>query len=263
MAVSRPCRPMRCPASSLDGCSPRWALPMFYLPLRKKPCDMLPRPLRVLGWRLPARLLLRGSRQFNSGIFGPSRRPRLFCALLLLLPSTGEDLRADWLHTFRPEAPAASLDFAAAWRGLADEARLTSAVSLPFAVSYQDFVSAVARSSGAPGLDGWTAREVKWLLAHCPQLIRELYEILCAAVVSPESTSRDAEAWSCFFSWRLVGVPKRDADAVRPVAVGSVLLRAWQRSLLGMFLTCLMRPASCWSHSCRARLVVSSGSPRC
>ena len=71
MAVSRPCRPMRCPASSLDGSSSQEEA-------------MLPRPLRVLGWRLPARLLLRGSRPFNSGIFGPSRRPRLFCALLLL-----------------------------------------------------------------------------------------------------------------------------------------------------------------------------------
>ena len=114
--------------------------------------------------------------------------------------------------------------------GLAEEAQLAPVAARPFEVPYPDFVAAIARSSGAPALDGWTAREIECLLAHWPQLIRELYEVLCAAVVRPSSMCADAEAWSCSFAWRLVGIPKRDSDWVRPVAVGSVLLRAWQRA---------------------------------
>ena len=154
------------------------------------------------------------------------------CVWLLGTYPLGRPLSEGW-PTFAPLA-ADDVDYAEAWRQLASEAGIPAFTQQQIYISFDDFTAAIGCTGGSPGLDGWTASEVKWLLAYCPQLIRELYDLLLASLQSPETIPRDDPAWRTFFSWRLAAVPKRDSEDMRPIAVGSILLRAFQRVVLSL-----------------------------
>ena len=67
-----------------------------------------------------------------------------------------------------------------------------------------------------------------------PMLMSELADVLADCV----ATSASAEAQACrdrFFSWKVVGIPKRCEAAVRPIAIAIALMRAFHRALLRSF----------------------------
>ena len=104
----------------------------------------------------------------------------------------------------------------------------------PFqAPSRQAFHSAVAAASGAAGFDGVTAHEAKALQAHFPTIIDELYDLWSAtthAAATPDGLGDELVA--LLWSWRVAGIPKKSPFASRPISVGSVLARAWHKTLL-------------------------------
>ncbi|CAE7859390.1 hypothetical protein AK812_SmicGene28126 [Symbiodinium microadriaticum] len=91
-----------------------------------------------------------------------------------------------------------------------------------------------SRRSGGAGFDGWTASELKGLAGYCPWIVEELVDLLKSCI----QASDEAVVASCqdrFFSWRVVGIPKRCEAAVRPIAISSAVVRAWNRALLAQF----------------------------
>ena len=94
--------------------------------------------------------------------------------------------------------------------------------------------AAIRKGSGGAGFDGWTASELKGLAGYCPWLVEELADLLKSCI----QASDEAVVASCqdrFFSWRVVGIPKRCEAAVRPIAISSAVVRAWNRALLAQF----------------------------
>ena len=64
----------------------------------------------------------------------------------------------------------------------------------------------------------------------CPYLIDELYDLLIRTVKETEE-SMPEELLDLVAPWRVVGVPKREPSESRPIAIASVFLRAWHRSI--------------------------------
>ena len=83
------------------------------------------------------------------------------------------------------------------------------------------------RASVSP--DG-QADEAKALAQHCPWLIDELYDLFVRSV-RHDGGSIDAELSQAILGWRVVGVPKRAPAESRRIAIASVLLRAWHRTV--------------------------------
>ncbi|CAE7481336.1 NRT2.5 [Symbiodinium sp. KB8] len=113
--------------------------------------------------------------------------------------------------------------------GAADEP-----LSLEFCpVSTETFAQAVREGSGGAGFDGWTAKELKGLGVSCPSLWDDLVCILndCVALAAQGACVQCQDQ----FSWRVVGIPKRCEAAVRPIAIASAIIRAYNRALLPQF----------------------------
>ena len=125
-------------------------------------------------------------------------------------------------------------------------------------VTADQFLGAIREGSGSAGFDGWTARELKSLASAAPVLFDELLSIFYAC--AREAQTCPASAVPLQFAWKVVGIPKRTEDALRPIAVASAAVRAYNRALLQQFppapSTCLAisgpRPDFA---SCRARLL--------
>mmetsp|Transcript_79638 Transcript_79638/g.258085 ORF Transcript_79638/g.258085 Transcript_79638/m.258085 type:complete len:878 (-) Transcript_79638:151-2784(-) len=123
-------------------------------------------------------------------------------------------------------------DAAAAWRDVATEAEFKPK---PCAVQWDPedllFRQAVFHTRGSGGLDGWEAAELQALCSGAPLLIDELQALFGATVAAASDPDSCIEQLRIFW-WRVVGIPKRNSTAARPIAVGSVALRAWHRALL-------------------------------
>ena len=142
---------------------------------------------------------------------------------------TAQNLCNSWKPLFcTPDPPTAG--FGEAWVSFANRSGLAPREPATDTPALQDFLDAVSNARGAPGLDGWTHFELKWLSRHVPGLLQELFCILRDATFGTQSLS--GPAWLTLLSWRLAAVPKREADEHRPVAVGSTILRVWQKTLL-------------------------------
>ena len=79
-------------------------------------------------------------------------------------------------------------------------------------------------------MDGLQADEAKALAQHYPWLIDELYDLFVRSV-RHDGGSIDAELSQAILGWRVVGVPKRAPAESRRIAIASVLLRAWHRTV--------------------------------
>ena len=127
-------------------------------------------------------------------------------------------------------------DPAVAWQEVSNAAGLRpepshGAFPSPCADEIRD---AVDSGSGGAGFDGWHSAELKGLIRACPWLLQELAELLDLCLANPSAAS-DAACRDRFFSWKVVGIPKRCEAAVRPIAIASSIVRAWSRSLLRHF----------------------------
>ena len=111
----------------------------------------------------------------------------------------------------------------------------SSSARAPAAVPFEDFLAAAAATKGVPGLDGWTSAEVKFLAQECPWLLARLHSVLQGLLTRASGIDLSSHpACRVLYSWRLAGVPKRGSEESRPIAVGSVLLRAWNKALLSL-----------------------------
>ena len=93
---------------------------------------------------------------------------------------------------------------------------------------------AIDSCSGSAGFDGWPTGELKALVLSCPGLLRDLTQIFIALLKAPLSEPVQ-KCQSRFFSWRVVGIPKRCESAARPIAIASTIVRAWNRAMLRGF----------------------------
>ena len=93
--------------------------------------------------------------------------------------------------------------------------------------SMDDFRSAVKRITGGAGYDGWHSTELKLIATVFEFLLSELYELWCDTCEHLLLATADRDLQRLIFSWRVVGVPKKDPTQSRPIGVASVLLRAW------------------------------------
>ena len=120
-----------------------------------------------------------------------------------------------------------------AWKRFASDARMPtqhgSAEAVP---SWNQFQAAAASCKGAAGFDGWTAKELKALSRHFPQLLRELYNLwvettMSFRIQSPTDTPPDS-----LWTWKILGIPKKTSFDSRPIAIGSLLVRTSHKALL-------------------------------
>ena len=143
-----------------------------------------------------------------------------------------------WAGVWAPDHfdPSSACD---AWSRLADEAALPNrdppGPPASFLPSRQHFAQAMSNCSGSAGFDGWTSHELHALEKHLTFLSDELYELWCKTTLAAlnEHELRPDLA-NLLWTWRVVGVPKRNPFDSRPVSVGSCLLRVWRKALLGL-----------------------------
>ena len=85
---------------------------------------------------------------------------------------------------------------------------------------------------GAAGLDGWEASELRGLLTWAPWAIGELHGLLVRTTEAAAAGGIPAAVRDRLHAWRIVGIPKRLSEQLRPIAVGSCITRAWHRTLV-------------------------------
>jgi hypothetical protein len=114
------------------------------------------------------------------------------------------------------------------WRTIADELGHLGEQSENAFPTHQVFAESLRGVRGAGGLDGWSRSDMAGLVKNAEWLIAELHGILHALskyTVSNPDTLKDVRA--IFAGMRVVGIPKPKSDDLRPIAVGSIMLRAW------------------------------------
>jgi hypothetical protein len=87
------------------------------------------------------------------------------------------------------------------------------------------------QTRGAAGLDGWHRDELVAFADHAPWVISELFSLLVRTTWTA-SMGLPQDLRSSLYAWRIVGIPKRGSDEARPIAIASVMVRAWHRALL-------------------------------
>ena len=87
---------------------------------------------------------------------------------------TVDDMRECWSKHWHPDQVDVD-SICNAWKDFAKDARMPSMPGSTNAVpSWNQFQSAVACCKGAAGYDGWTAKELKALNRHFPQLLKKI-----------------------------------------------------------------------------------------
>ena len=151
---------------------------------------------------------------------------------------TANDMADEWRPRWAPKPE--EYDEEESWTGWMKRAKPAfeagefprSSVPEDWLPSEQQFDRAISKSRGAAGLDGWSAMEVKALFRNLPWLKQEIYSLWCDT--TRELSEKASEEGSCLgqeledllFSWRTVGIPKKD-DSSRPIGFVSYLVRVW------------------------------------
>jgi hypothetical protein len=144
---------------------------------------------------------------------------------------TAEDMREDWLPFWAPN-DAEGRGRGQAWRQLAMEAGIAAVEQREWEPpSFQAFCTHVAGSEGSPGFDAVMAEELRSMLRHADWIIVELWQLWVL-------TSREAAAKRVpravvmlLYKWRVVGIPKRNSEDARPIAIASCIVRCWHSAL--------------------------------
>ncbi len=84
---------------------------------------------------------------------------------------------------------------------------------------------------GAGGFDGWTSKELHQMPEHLPWLFVELHELLQCTIKAAE-VGLPKQLVDSFFACRVPCIPKKTLSETRPIAIVSVIARAWERPLL-------------------------------
>jgi hypothetical protein len=137
------------------------------------------------------------------------------------------NMREQWVKVWRRPA-VESARCAAAWEAWAARVGLPQQQQRQWQPpTLEAFMGALLHSCGGAGADGWSSDEIRWLAGNFPWLFEAMYEMLLLSVTDNDhhGVVRDLALW------RVVGIPKR-TGGFRPIAVGAVVLRVWQRLLL-------------------------------
>lgn len=144
---------------------------------------------------------------------------------------TAADMRAQWESKWCPRPEEATMQAGLAWQAAAMAADVPSRPQGAWKPPTPEmFLKNVLRSAGAAGVDGWASEEAVALATFAPALVNELHALLVRTMTATtQGMSPGLQAMVA--PWRVVGVPKRDPTEARPIAIASVFLRAWHRSL--------------------------------
>ena len=142
------------------------------------------------------------------------------------------DMRADWAKHWCPTTDD-SHQATQAWREIAAATNFRSAQPCFEQPSRSHFAEALLSAKGSAGSDGWLAHEAALLQRYFTPLADELFDLWKETLsVCSTETELPQDLAFLLWSWKVVGVPKKTEFDSRPISVGSVLLRAWHRTLL-------------------------------
>ena len=134
-------------------------------------------------------------------------------------------MRSDWQSVWN-RVPA-GCNHAEAWIQHARDAGLEQKeVKVWSPPSLERLSTAIFATNGAAGFDGWDKEEVRALLNFAPWIIDEL-RVLLTRLTREAQFGLPADVRDAVFAWRVVGIPKRDPGESRPIAIASLLIRAW------------------------------------
>eukprot|EP00439_Symbiodinium_sp_Y106_P078548 s640_g17.t1 len=141
-------------------------------------------------------------------------------------------MREDWAKHWCP-AHDNSQQATSAWRDVAAATHFCSKQPSFEQPSRNHFAEALLNAKGSSGFDGWLAHEAALLQRYLTRLADELFE-LWNETLSVCSSQNDLPEDLAFllWSWKVVGITKKTEFDSRPISVGSVLRRAWHRTLL-------------------------------
>jgi hypothetical protein len=147
---------------------------------------------------------------------------------------SADDMRAEWVQWWHPE-DGSDNGYARRWRAFAAQGGLEEKCPAVWSrPGFDVFAAALRAIRGAGGFDGWMPNELQGLLANAVDLMKVLYDILVHAVEGAAGIE-EAELEGFYVAMaalRVVGIPKKGTEERRPIAVASVLHRAWQKTLL-------------------------------
>ena len=78
-----------------------------------------------------------------------------------------------------------------------------------------EFLRLASKCTGSAGVDGWD---------YAPWVLEELVDFFDLLTVSAPGGLPE-ELVEAVYGWRIVGIPKRNSNESRPIAVASVLVR--------------------------------------
>jgi len=141
-------------------------------------------------------------------------------------------MRHQWEPKWCPKAEDTAPQADEAWSRAARNAGLHPVAPAAWQPpSLEQFSHQLRLAKGAAGFDGWDSKELASLCDMCPILVEEVHELLTRTTAGAKHGMSPAEL-ADIMTWRVVGVPKRDPTESRPIAIASILFRAWHRCLL-------------------------------
>jgi hypothetical protein len=166
-------------------------------------------------------------REWNlEGIRGAVKQPKSFSDP----PGfTAAEMKEEWrAHWCQPHAK----NYAQGWQRQAELANLEPSVAPPWREpELKKFLTLAAECTGSAGLDGWDHSEVRALAQFAPWLLKEFFDFFSSLTrAAPGGTP--AQAIEAIYAWRIVGIPKRNSEESRPIAVASLFVRIWHKLLL-------------------------------
>jgi hypothetical protein len=146
---------------------------------------------------------------------------------------SAQDMHDDWKDVWCPPSIGGD-ETGSAWIIAAEACGMERAAERVWQPpSFEAFATAIKNTDGAAGWDGWQAAELHALVAYAPWCVYELYQLLLRTM-DGATTDDGRQACRRLLAWRVVGVPKRNPLDSRPICVASVIIRAWNRTLLHM-----------------------------
>lgn len=160
-----------------------------------------------------------------------------------------EEMQTEWQDIWTTDPSVDEAQFAHNWRDHATNQAPPASPKPPDWLPDLHGFSATCRiAKGSPGLDGWTAPELRGLSIVLPTLIEELH-LLWTRTANQASTTiqhNDHHAehndtpheptntafFKTHYHIRVAGLPKRSDYKSRPISVLSILARAYHRALL-------------------------------
>ena len=144
--------------------------------------------------------------------------------------STAKEMRQEWAPVYKADGN--SPQRAEFWKAKATKYEVPQAEPAQWEATREKWHEAIIATDGAAGPDGWTSNEFKGLERNTPEVASDLFIILIGITTYAAQAGSGQTNVGGLVSWRIVGIPKTGSEATRPIAVSSVIWRAWTKVLL-------------------------------